>query len=81
MNTLGYDKQFTALTFEEFQQTALPLVEKYKSAMGRKDADGKTKTYDIADVRNELFAHCRAWAITKKRQALIDDFIVASCYN
>jgi len=76
-----YDANFTALTFEQFQETAQPLVAKYRAAMGRKDADGKTKTYDIVDARNELYAHCRAWAINKKRKALIEDFISASCYQ
>jgi len=76
-----YDKTFTALTYAEFQRSAEPLVEDYKNAMGRKDENGKTKTYDIETARNALFAHCRAWAITKKRKELVDDFIVAACYN
>src|SRR6476620_8873753 len=77
----AYDNDFTALTYEEFQQTALPLVDKYKAAMGRRDVEGRTKASDIEDARNELLAHCRAWAVTKGRKELIQDFIVAACYN
>jgi len=76
-----YDAPFTALTFEQFQETAQPLVAKYKAAMGRRDVEGRTKASDIEDARNELLAHCRAWAVTKGRKELIQDFIVAASYN
>ena len=72
---------FTTLTFDEFISTALPLVARYRDAMGRKDTEGRSKASDIEDARLALTAHCKAWAITKKRKALIDDWFVTACYE
>lgn len=76
-----YDADFTALTFDQFVDTARPYVAQYKESMGRKDSDGRTKASDIEDARNALTAHCKAWAITKKRKTQIDEWLVTACYE
>lgn len=78
---MTYDATFTTLTEDEFTESAMPLVNAYREAMGKRDTEGRTKRADIDAARDALYAHCNAWAVTKARKAFVTDFIVRECYE
>lgn len=77
---MEYGPEFTALDFNEFRKTALPLIEAYKNTF-------RGNPIDVAEAKAALDAHCRAWydvggrKTAATRKALCDDMILHECYG